>query len=405
MYQVESSSQIGKLRLRGIHRTVLLLGLTSFFTDISAEMVASTLPLYVLFGLGMAPLQFGLLDGLYQGSSALVKLAFGFAADRWQRHRDVAALGYGLSALSKLGLLLLGGVWSSLIALTLLDRIGKGIRTAPRDALIAANSQPETLASSFSVHRAMDTAGAMIGPLIAFGLLALAPQRFDVVFAVGLGFAIIGVAVLLFFVPRREGEGARRPVAWREAWLQMSQPLFRKLVLMAGLLALFTLSDSFIYLQLQRKLELPPILLPLLAVGTALSYMLLALPMGRLADRRGRWRIFLAGYALLLLLYGALLLPISGWPLVFPCLLALGAFYAATDGVLMAQASAYLPKEIRASGLALLTTVTSLARFAASLGFGALWTWSSPNIALMVFGIALLVCLLWFRQQPLGVKP
>jgi MFS family permease len=402
MYQVESSSQIGRLRLKGIHRTVLLLGLTSFFTDISSEMVAATLPLYVLFGLGLAPLQFGLLDGLYQGSSALVRLAFGFAADRWQRHRDVAGLGYGLSALSKLGLLLLGGAWGGLIVLTLLDRIGKGIRTAPRDALIARSSLPETLAASFSIHRAMDTAGAMIGPLLAFGLLTLAPQRFDLVFALGFGFAIIGLAVLLFFVPRHEGEGARRPVVWREAWQGMQQPGFGKLVLMAGLLALFTLSDSFIYLQLQRKLELPPILLPLLAVGTALAYMLLALPLGRLADRRGRWGIFLAGYTVLLLVYAALLLPIKAWPLVALYLLALGAFYASTDGVLMAQASTHLPPEVRASGLALLTTVTSLARFAASLGFGALWTWTSPNLALTVFGVALLMCVLLFRQ---GVKP
>jgi MFS family permease len=192
-------------------------------------------------------------------------------------------------------------------------------------------------------------------------------------------------------------------VSWREAWGGIKQPGFGKLVLMAGWLALFTLSDSFIYLQLQRKLELPPILLPLLAVGTALSYMLLAVPLGRLADRRGRWGIFRAGYVLLLLLYAALLLPLKSWPLVFVYLLALGAFYAATDGVLMAQASAHLPKTIRASGLALLTSITSLARFAASLGFGALWTWSNPSTALMVFAAALLICLLLFWRQPVGV--
>ena len=407
MYQVESSSDLLKSRskfvLANVSRTVLLLGLTSLLTDVSAEMVSSTFALYVLFTLHLAPVQFGLLDGLYQGASALVKLASGLLADRWGRQRDVAAAGYGLSALSKLGLIVLGGAWNPLVALTLIDRIGKGIRTAPRDALIAANSKDEHMATSFGVHRAMDTVGAMIGPLLAFGLLALTPHRFDAIFVVSLCFAVLGLAVLMLFVDGRStdgrgadgrGVGAPKPQVNLQAAIgQVWRPEYRNLLLVSSALGVFTLSDNFLFLQIQRRLEFNPSLLPLLAVGSGLAYMLLAVPVGRLADRAGRLNVFFAGYGLLLLTYCSLLLPRFGWLEVPVYLILLGSFYAATDGVLMAVASLKLDPALRTSGLAALTTATGLARFVASVVFGALWSWLGPNVAVMAFAVALAVTL------------
>jgi MFS family permease len=412
VYQVESSSDLLKSRskfvLANVSRTVLLLGLTSLLTDVSAEMVSSTFALYVLFTLHLAPVQFGLLDGLYQGASALVKLASGLLADRWGRQRDVAAAGYGLSALSKLGLIVLGGAWNPLIALTLIDRIGKGIRTAPRDALIAANSKDEHMATSFGVHRAMDTVGAMIGPLLAFGLLALTPHRFDSIFVVSLCFAVLGLAVLMLFVDGRgadgqgaDGQGAdgqvvsapKPQVNLQAAIGQVWRPEYRNLLLASSALGVFTLSDNFLFLQIQRRLEFNPSLLPLLAVGSALAYMLLAVPVGRLADRAGRLNVFFAGYGLLLLTYCSLLLPRFGWLEVPLYLVLFGAFYAATDGVLMAVASLKLDPALRTSGLAALTTATGLARFVASVVFGALWSWLGPTVAVMAFAVALAVTL------------
>src|SRR5262249_22370723 len=163
---------------------VLFLGLTSMVTDISSEMISTILPLYLVFTLHLAPLEFGIVDGLYQGAAALVRVASGFVADRWRRHKEVAALGYALSAVCKLGILAAGSVWTALAGIVLIDRIGKGIRTAPRDALISLSSPQEELGTAFGVHRALDTAGAMIGPLVAFGLLALTPGAFDAIFVV-----------------------------------------------------------------------------------------------------------------------------------------------------------------------------------------------------------------------------
>ena len=203
MYPIEGKrlAALGTGRWHGIGANVYFLGLTSLLTDVSSEMVTSILPLYVVFALGLTPLQFGVIDGLYQGAAALARLAGGVLADRWQRHREVAAAGYALSAVCKLGVARgrrrLGPRWPAVIAL---DRIGKGIRTPPRDALISLSSAPRRLGLAFGVHRAFDTAGALLGPIVAFAILALLPDAYDVVFVTSFFVALAGLAALLLFV-------------------------------------------------------------------------------------------------------------------------------------------------------------------------------------------------------------
>src|SRR5580765_7784821 len=184
MYQIADAKILfgagSRLRSRGegavrVDRNVVLLGLTSLFTDISSEMVATILPLYLVYTRGLSLLEFGVVDGLYLGAAALVRIASGIVGDRRQRHKQVAAFGYGLSAACKLAFLAVSSVWTGFSAIVVVDRTGKGIRTAPRDALISLSSSREELATAFGVHRALDTTGAMIGPLLAFGLLALTP--------------------------------------------------------------------------------------------------------------------------------------------------------------------------------------------------------------------------------------
>jgi MFS family permease len=378
----------GERRL--LSRTVVLLGVTSLLTDISAEMVATVLPLYLVYVAGLTPLQFGLIDGVYRGAAALVGLASGYAADRRRRHKEIAAVGYGLSAACKLALVGVGGAVGAIGAIVMLDRIGKGIRTAPRDALISLSSSRAGLGTAFGVHRAMDTTGAMLGPLIAFGLLALAPLAFESVFLVSFCFALAGLGVIALLVPSRAVPAASAPTpSFRGAARLLVIPRFGGLVVAAVLLGVATISDAFLYLALQRHLDLPPTAFPLLFVGASLVYMLLAVPLGRLADRVGRGRVFLAGNALLLPVYASLLVPSAGLPTLVLALGLVGASYAATDGVLAALGSAALPDEVRASGLAVLTTATNLARFAASLAFGALWTFAGLQTAVLACGVAL----------------
>ena len=166
-------------------------------------------------------------------------------------------------------------------------------------------------------------------------------------------------------------------------------PRYRALLIAGGALSLATASDAFVFLALQEKLDLGTSLFPLLFVGSAGTYMALAVPMGRLADRIGRGRVFLAGYGLLLAVYLLLLAPMAGWLTLALVLGLLGSYYAATDGVLMALGSAVVPDEVRGSGLALLGTTTSIARLIASVAFGAAWMVWGIDIAFAVFGVAL----------------
>ncbi len=409
MYQVENAVALVKgnraLLSRGlVSRTVLLLGLTSLFTDMSSEMVATILPVYLVYTLGLNPLQFGVIDGIYQGASALVRVGSGFVADRRRRYKDVAVAGYAISAVCKLAFLA-AGAWAAIGAIVFLDRTGKGIRTAPRDAMIALTTPRRSLGTAFGVHRALDTTGAMLGPLVAFGLLALAPDSFDAIFVVSFCFALVGLGIITLLVdnPRRQEPPERPPaVTGKEVAGLLADRRVRAIVIAGTVLALATVSDAFVYLGLQRSLEFDTSFFPLLFVGTAAVYMVLAIPAGRLADRIGRGKVFVGGYALLGVVYTSLLVPAGGTWLVLVYLVLLGAYYAATDGVLMALASAALPSSLQASGLAVVVAATSIARLISSIVFGALWTFAGLQTAIACFmcalGLALLVAAFLLRQ-------
>ncbi|MFD8482193.1 MFS transporter [Kitasatospora sp. NPDC059673] len=384
-------------RRAAVPGTVLALGAVSLVTDISSEMVSAVLPLYVVTALGLSPLGFGLLDGINNGVGALVRLLGGHLADRSPRgHKLVAGIGYGLSALCKPLLLLvhtvplIGGVLA-------IDRTGKGLRTAPRDAMISLATAPEHRGRAFGVHRAMDTTGALLGPLLAFAVLRIADDRaerasYSAVFTVSGCVAVLGVLLLVLFVPGRTtpvatGPGPRPTL--RDALALLRRPALRRLTLAAVLLGLTTVSDSFLYLLLQRRLGLPAHLFPLLPLGTAAVFLTLAVPLGVIADRIGRRTLFLAGHAVLLGGYGVVLSPLRGAGAAVLVLLLHGTFYAATDGVLAAATAATVPDGQQGAGQALVGTGQALARFTCSLAFGAAWTLWGPRAALTVTALSL----------------
>jgi MFS family permease len=398
MYQVEAVRTLVRPGSRArtgarVSRNVVLLGATSLLTDVSSEMVATVLPLYVVFALGASPLQFGLLDGLYNGASALVRVGAGFVADRGQKYKAVAVTGYGLSTICRVGLLLVSSFSGLLALVILLDRIGKGIRTAPRDALITLSTPREALGAAFGVHRAMDTVGAMIGPLVAFGILALAPGAFDAVFAVSLCVAVLGLGVIVLLVEDRKATTAptEPPPSIVEAARLVKDTPFRRVLIAGTILSIATVSDAFVYLALQRRMAFDESLVPLLFVGTAVAFTALAIPLGRLSDRIGRVPVFLGGYVSLIAVYIVLLAPSIGATELLLALGLLGAYYAATDGVLPALASTLLPERLIGSGLSLVVTGTSLGRLLASIAFGAVWTMAGLTAAITVFGLALVV--------------
>ncbi|MGC1164720.1 MAG: MFS transporter [Solirubrobacterales bacterium] len=402
MYQVEASKALLKPRLWArrssrlrVPRNVVALGMVSLLTDISSEMVATVLPLYLVFTLGASPLVFGAIDGTYRGAAALVQVASGFSSDRWRRHKEVAGLGYGLSALGKVALVAAGNTVGGIGAIVAVDRVGKGIRTAPRDALISLSSRRESLATSFGVHRAMDSVGAMLGPLVAFGILLAAPARFDAVFVVSTLFALLGLAVLVLTVQGKPQRAPREGAApsFRAAAGLVKDPRFSPLLLAAAGLSIASVSDAMIYVGLQRSIDFEPAVFPLLFVITAVSFMALAIPFGQLADRVGRVSVLLAGHALLFIVYGVLLLTSVGYGLLILCLICLGGYFAATEGVMTALAGALLPEKLQASGIGILITVVSVGRLLSSVAFGALWFALGLQSAVLIFAAALLAAI------------
>jgi sugar phosphate permease len=255
--------------------------------------------------------------------------------------------------------------------------------------MITMSTPAADLGRAFGVHRAMDSAGAFAGPLVALAVLAASGQAFDAVFVVSGCVAAIGVLLLVLFVhdpqpgstaepdpelePARERRLPATAVDLRAAAGLLRRGGVRFLLLGAVLLGLSTIGDGFVYLLLARRENLATGWFPLLAVGTSLAYLLLAVPLGALADRIGRSRVFLGGYAALLAVYLLLGTGWGGLPALVTVLALYGVFYAATDGVLMALAGPLLPAELRTTGLAVIQTGQALAYLVSSVLFGLAW--------------------------------
>ncbi|MFE1906150.1 MFS transporter [Streptomyces gardneri] len=296
--------------------------------------------------------------------------------------------------------------------------------TGRRDALITLHSPPEELGRAFGTHRAMDTTGALLGPLAAFALLWATAEAYEAVFAVSFCVGLFGVLLWVLFVPGRRGPKPRgrptvpgrstapgRPDAPPSAvpgprpaaeaaprarggvFTVLRSPSYRRILLCAALLGATTVGDAFLYLLLQQRLELDATWFPFLPLGAAGVYLLLAVPAGRLADRVGRRRPFLYGHGALLLAYGLLLAPVTDVLLLGGVLVLIGTFYAATDGVLMALTGPFLAEGRQAGGLALVQTAQALARLGAAVAFGAVWTAGGPRAALVAAVLALAAAL------------
>ncbi|WP_461476540.1 MFS transporter [Microbacterium sp. HJ5] len=396
----EAESEVGDppRRNRGartVSSTVVTLGIVSLLTDVSSESVAAILPLYITGVLGLSTIAFGFIDGLYQGVSAVVRIVGGYASDRYDMPKWVAFVGYALAAVARVGLLFASG-FAAITAVIAVDRIGKGIRTAPRDALITAASEPEILGTSFGVHRTLDNIGAAIGPLIAFFILLAIPDGFHTVFVASLAFALIGVLILGLVVPNVRTRAAHdeavtdaaAPAASRVRkkfdWAAVTTGPMRRVLAAAGLLGLLTIGDGFVYLVLQSRSDFAAQWFPLLYVGTNLAFLALAIPLGRLSDRVGRARVFVFGHASLLAAYVIAATPIADVASIILCLALLGGFYASTDGVLAALASQLTSPETRGTGIAAAQTVVALTRFLAATGFGVLWYLVGPETSMLI---------------------
>ena len=357
-------------RTRTLDPNVRSLGLVSFFADLSSEIVYPLFPLFVTSVLGVPVALLGLIEGIAEATASITKYPFGQAADYTGRHRPFVVGGYGLATLGKL-LIALAFIWPVALAGRFVDRLGKGMRTASRDDLIAARTQPGQQGLAFGLHRAMDTLGAVLGPLVALALVqAHVPLRW--IFAIAVIPGIASVLVILWLVKEHRAEP--RPTAFRPK-LPASPP-FRWLLAGSVLFAVGNSSDMFILLKAQ-DVGMSTTAVILLYVLYNVTYSAASLPLGGLSDRVGQFPMVLAGYVMFAAVYLGFALSGSGWTLA-----ALFAFYglyiAATEGTSKALIGRAIPTGERASALGFYYTAIGLASFAASTIGGALWSAVGP---------------------------
>jgi MFS family permease len=384
-----------------IPRGVWILGFVSLLMDISSEMIHSLLPLYLTVGLGASALVVGIIEGVAEASALVVKVFSGTLSDRLRKRKWITAFGYGVAAFSKPFFALATGPWL-VFAARFLDRIGKGIRGAPRDALIADLTPKEIRGAAFGLRQSLDTVGAVAGPLIAMALMLAWNDDFRAVFWVAVVPAILSFALIAFAVqepptpadsspPSPKGEGEK--VSLDRATLKRLGIAFWGVTAVGAALTLARFSEAFLILRGQN-LDLEIAFAPLVLVTMNVVYAASAYPVGRLADRISRRGLLYAGIAFLVAADVVLALATSLAALAVGVVLW-GLHMGFTQGLLSAMVAQASPAPLRGTAFGVFNLMSGLAMLAASAVAGALWHfvgpaatfWAGAGLAALSFAI------------------
>jgi len=369
-----------KKGLLGLSRTIVTLGVVSLLTDLSTEMLVPLIPLFLQNVLRTPATDIGVIAGVAESTASLLRVYAGWLADRLGRPKLLAVLGYGLSSVAK-PFLAVSTTWHHVLVVRFADRFGKGIRSAPRDVIIAEAAPQEIRGKAFGFHRAMDTTGAVLGPLAALIIITFFIRQserhaFTAVFLIAAVPALLGVAVLAIFVPEKPKEA--RPVAPPKVNWRVLSPRLKRFLLVVAVFSIGNSSDDFLILRakdlIMRAHSFPATLAQILLIYIVFNAVaaIFTLPAGMLSDKVGRAPVVLAGllvFALTYLGFGLAATPAAAWVLF----LIYGLYYALTAGVLRAFAADLAPPEIRGTVIGAYFTIESLCLLPASVIAGVLW--------------------------------
>jgi MFS family permease len=369
-------------------QAIWALGLVSLFMDTSSEMIHGLLPIFLVGTLGASAFSLGLIEGVAEAIASILKLPSGWLSDHWRKRKALALAGYGLAALVKPIFALAPTVGWAFTARSL-DRLGKGIRGAPRDALVADLVAPELHGTAFGLRQALDTIGAFAGPLIAVVAMALSGNNIRLVFWLAVPPAFISVLLLWSLVPEPNPPAATaKPTTSGERSLglaHLGRP-FWSAILITAVFTLGRYSEAFLILRAQDR-GLPATLAPLVLVAMNIVYSLAAYPAGRWSDRFGRRGLLLIA-ALFMAAADALLAAAEGLPMVAAGVALWGLHMAFSQGVLTALIADVAPRNRRGTAFGVFHLTSGLALLAASAGSGLLWTDFGPTSAFLA-GLAL----------------
>jgi MFS family permease len=356
----------------GIPRGVWMLGFVSLFMDVSSELIHSLLPVFMVTSLGATALMVGVVEGVAEATALIVRVFSGTISDWLGRRKGLTVLGYGLGAISKpLFALALTVHW--VFVARFMDRIGKGIRGAPRDALIADLTPPEIRGAAYGLRQSLDTVGAFIGPLLAIGLMVLWAGDFRAVFWFAVIPAVVSVLILVFGV-HESGAGRAQPrpaspVQWRS--LREFSVDYWWVVVAGGIFTLARFSEAFLILRAQQ-LGLSDTYAPLVLVIMNVVYAASAFPLGRLADRMSHMKLLMAGLAVLIL-SDFVLAQAQGLVEVAVGVLLWGLHMGMTQGLLAAMVAGAAPTHLRGTAFGFFNLVCGVAMLIASVVAGLLW--------------------------------
>lgn len=385
----------------GLSRNVIILGFVSLLNDTASEMIYPLLPVFLTSVLGAGPAALGMIEGIAESTASFLKLYSGYLSDRVKRRKQWVVAGYAISNIIR-PLIALAGSWVQVLALRFSDRVGKGLRTSPRDALIADSTPESSRGTAYGFHRAMDHAGAIVGPLLATVLLLVLHDRIASVFL--LSFIPGTLAVLLLVLGLREREAALPPdrsggFSARSAWAEMPSG-FRHYLLIILLFTLGNSTDAFLLLRAQ-SLGVPVALLPAIWVALHTVKMAISVPGGMLSDRLGRKQVIVAGWIVYSLVYAGFGAARELWH-AWALFTVYGVYFGLTEGVEKALVADLAPAHLRGSAFGLYHLTVGLGALPASLLFGLIWQRSGAPAAFAFGAVLALLSSVLLALLPVG---
>lgn len=382
-----------KDKIWGVRKNVFFLGLVSFFNDFSSEMAQSVMPVFLTTTLGAPAFFVGFIEGVADALSSVFKLVSGWVSDKIGKRKKPAVLGYSLSVFTRLFLAFTTNFWQ-VFALRIVDRVGKGIRNSPRDALLVESSPKEELGKSFNFHRMMDTLGATLGPLLGFFIIFNLKDGYRTLFLTAFFLGLLAVGSFIFV---KESSIKNRTTEKNKAKLNWA--IFRehkKFIFIVGALFALGLGALPVGLVLLKAKEVGTIgNVPLMYFVYSLTFVIVAMPIGKLSDKIGEKSVIVGGFMLAALSYIGLAFTNSILPLIL-FFAVLGIYSACTDGIQRALAAKFLHGELLATGQGFLNMAMGFSSLGAGIIGGLLWTAAGSSAAFTYAAVASIIGLALF---------
>jgi MFS family permease len=385
-------------RIQRVPRGVWVLGFVSLLMDVSSEMIHSLLPLFMVGTLGISVMAVGLIEGMAEATALIVKVFSGVLSDYLGKRKGLAVLGYSLGALTKPVFALAQGA-GLVFAARIADRIGKGIRGAPRDALLTDITPAAVRGAAFGLRQSLDTVGAFLGPLLGVGLMLLWANDFRAVFLVAVIPGLLAVALLLLGIREPESSTAHRPVnPLRRENLRRLQSGYWWVVVLGALFTLARFSEAFLVLRTEQG-GVAIALVPLVMVAMNVVYSGVAYPFGKLSDRVSHVRLLVLGLVVLIAA-DLVLAKDEHWSMVLGGVLLWGLHLGITQGLLARMVADAAPAELRGTAFGFFNLVSGLAMLLASVIAGVLWTQFGAAYTFYAGAVFCVLTLLVLRWQP-----